>query len=103
MNHDGEPPAQLDAHHAPRRFQRFDNLSAKVVTTPRSDDRQQKGQPLASQVTCECWYIIRCGCLRPSCQEHKEHASGARTAAALAIHRFLEGSAIALAGRRRSR
>jgi|GEM_PF-3473747 len=32
------------------------------------------------------------------CQEHKQHASGAGMAAALAIHRFLEGSAIALAG-----
>ena len=32
------------------------------------------------------------------CQQHTEHASGAGTAAALAIHRFLEGSAIALAG-----
>jgi zinc transporter ZupT len=37
----------------------------------------------------------RAGC---GCQEHNEHASGAGTAAALAIHRFLEGSAIALAG-----
>jgi zinc transporter ZupT len=37
----------------------------------------------------------RAGC---GCQEHTEHASGAGTAAAVAIHRFLEGSAIALAG-----
>ena len=37
----------------------------------------------------------RAGC---GCQEHKEQASGAGTAAALAIHRFLEGSAMALAG-----
>jgi zinc transporter ZupT len=37
----------------------------------------------------------RAGC---GCGEHKEHASGAGTAAALAAHRFLEGSAIALAG-----
>ena len=37
----------------------------------------------------------RAGC---GCQEHKEQASGASTAAALAIHRFLEGSAMALAG-----
>ena len=37
----------------------------------------------------------RAGC---GCQEHKEQASGAGTAAALAIHRFLEGAAIALAG-----
>jgi ZIP family zinc transporter len=37
----------------------------------------------------------RAGC---GCREHKEHASGAGTAAALAVHRFLEGSAIALAG-----
>lgn len=37
----------------------------------------------------------RYGC---GCQEHKERASGTGTAAALAIHRFLEGSAIALAG-----
>jgi zinc transporter ZupT len=38
---------------------------------------------------------VRAGC---GCQEHKERASGAGTAAALAAHRFLEGSAIALAG-----
>jgi zinc transporter ZupT len=37
----------------------------------------------------------RFGC---ACQEQKERASGASTAAALAAHRFLEGSAIALAG-----
>ncbi len=37
----------------------------------------------------------RAGC---GCQQHKEHASGQGTAAALAAHRFLEGSAIALAG-----
>lgn len=37
----------------------------------------------------------RAGC---GCQEHKEQASGTGTAAALATHRFLEGSAIALAG-----
>ena len=37
----------------------------------------------------------RAGC---GCQEHKQQASGAGTAAALAIHRFLEGAAIALAG-----
>ena len=37
----------------------------------------------------------RAGC---GCQEHKEQASGAGTAAALAVHRFLEGAAIALAG-----
>jgi hypothetical protein len=37
----------------------------------------------------------RAGC---GCQEHAEQASGAGTAAALAIHRFLEGAAIALAG-----
>jgi zinc transporter ZupT len=37
----------------------------------------------------------RAGC---GCQEHKEQASGTGTAAALAAHRFLEGSAIALAG-----
>jgi ZIP family zinc transporter len=37
----------------------------------------------------------RAGC---GCQEHNERASGAGTAAALVIHRFLEGSAIALAG-----
>jgi len=37
----------------------------------------------------------RAGC---GCQECKQHASGAGTAAALAAHRFLEGSAIALAG-----
>jgi ZIP family zinc transporter len=37
----------------------------------------------------------RAGC---RCREHTEHASGAGAAAALAAHRFLEGSAIALAG-----
>lgn len=37
----------------------------------------------------------RAGC---GCQEHKQQASGAGTAAALVAHRFLEGSAIALAG-----
>ena len=37
----------------------------------------------------------RAGC---GCREHTEQASGAGTAAALAVHRFLEGSAIALAG-----
>ena len=37
----------------------------------------------------------RAGC---GCQEHQEQASGAGTAAALAVHRFLEGAAIALAG-----
>lgn len=36
---------------------------------------------------------VRCGC-----QEHKERASGTGAAAALAVHRFLEGAAIALAG-----
>jgi hypothetical protein len=37
----------------------------------------------------------RAGC---GCQEHREQASGVGTAAALAVHRFLEGAAIALAG-----
>jgi zinc transporter ZupT len=37
----------------------------------------------------------RAGC---GCREHSEHASGAGAAAALAIHRFLEGSAVALVG-----
>ena len=37
----------------------------------------------------------RLGC---ACQEHAGQASGAATAAALAVHRFLEGAAIALAG-----
>ena len=37
----------------------------------------------------------RAGC---GCREHVEHASGAGAAAALATHRFLEGSAVALAG-----
>jgi ZIP family zinc transporter len=37
----------------------------------------------------------RAGC---ACQEHRQHASGAGLAAALAIHRFLEGAAITLAG-----
>jgi ZIP family zinc transporter len=37
----------------------------------------------------------RAGC---GCREHQEQASGAATAAALAVHRFLEGAAVALAG-----
>ena len=37
----------------------------------------------------------RAGC---GCREHAQQASGAGAAAALAIHRFLEGAAIALAG-----
>jgi zinc transporter ZupT len=37
----------------------------------------------------------RLGC---ACQEHQKHASGGSTAVALAVHRFLEGSAIVLAG-----
>jgi zinc transporter ZupT len=37
----------------------------------------------------------RAGC---RCREHQEQASGAATAAALAVHRFLEGAAVALAG-----
>jgi zinc transporter ZupT len=40
-----------------------------------------------------------CGCQgHQEHQEHKERASGAGTAAALTVHRFLEGAAIALAG-----
>lgn len=37
----------------------------------------------------------RAGC---GCREHQEQASGAATASALAVHRFLEGAAVALAG-----
>src|SRR5215831_3630351 len=37
----------------------------------------------------------RAGC---GCQAHREQASGAGTAAALTVHRFLEGAAVALAG-----
>lgn len=37
----------------------------------------------------------RAGC---GCREHRERASGVGTAAALTVHRFLEGAAIALAG-----
>ena len=37
----------------------------------------------------------RGGC---ACREHRERATGAGTAAALTVHRFLEGAAIALAG-----
>jgi hypothetical protein len=37
----------------------------------------------------------RAGC---GCREHQEQASGAATAVALAVHRFLEGAAVALAG-----
>jgi zinc transporter ZupT len=40
----------------------------------------------------------RAGCGCQEHQEHKEQASGAGTAAALTVHRFLEGAAIALAG-----
>jgi zinc transporter ZupT len=37
----------------------------------------------------------RLGC---ACRQHEEHAGGAGTAVALVVHRFLEGSAIALTG-----
>src|SRR5215472_13345628 len=37
----------------------------------------------------------RAGC---GCREHQEQASGGATAAALAVHRFLEGAAVALTG-----
>ena len=37
----------------------------------------------------------RAGC---GCQHHRQHASGTGAAAALTVHRFLEGAAIALAG-----
>ncbi len=37
----------------------------------------------------------RAGC---GCREHQEQASGAATAAALAVHRFQEGAAVVLAG-----
>jgi len=37
----------------------------------------------------------RLGC---ACRQHDEHAGGAGTAAALGVHRFLEGTAIALTG-----
>lgn len=38
---------------------------------------------------------VRAGC---RCREHAEQSSGAGAAAALAVHRFLEGSAVALTG-----
>ena len=38
---------------------------------------------------------VRAGCC---CREHTERASGAGAAAALAVHRFIEGSAVALTG-----
>jgi predicted small metal-binding protein len=54
------PPAPLSPHHALQRwFQCFDNLLAKVVTRPWPDNRQQTGQPVASQVICECGYVMR--------------------------------------------
>ena len=34
-----------------RWFQRFDNLLANVVTRPGPDNRREKGQPIASEVT----------------------------------------------------
>jgi hypothetical protein len=52
LRYGGEPPARLNPRHAPQRwFQRFDNLLANVVTRAGPDNRQEKGQPMASQVT----------------------------------------------------
>jgi hypothetical protein len=52
LRYGGEPPAQLNPRHAPHRwFQRFDNLLANVVTRAGPDNRQEKGQPMATQVT----------------------------------------------------
>jgi zinc transporter ZupT len=52
--------------------------------------------PLAAAATfAAAGLAARAGC---GCQEHQEQASGTGTAATLAVHRFLEGSAIALAG-----
>lgn len=41
------------------------------------------------------WLVARYGCM---CAEDEEAASGTGTAGALAVHRFLEGSVLALAG-----
>jgi predicted small metal-binding protein len=30
-----------------------------IVTRHGPDNRQEKGQPMASQVTCECGYVMR--------------------------------------------
>ena len=39
------------------------NVSAtsgpKIVTRPRPDNRRHKGHPMASQVICECGYVMR--------------------------------------------
>jgi hypothetical protein len=55
-HYDGELPAWLNPHRASAAlgFQRFDNLLANVRTRPGPDNRQQKGQPMASRVTAWC-------------------------------------------------
>jgi ZIP family zinc transporter len=52
--------------------------------------------PVAAAAACGlAWLVARYGC---ACDEDAENASGAGTAGALAVHRFLEGSALALTG-----
>jgi len=40
-------------------FVMFRYLSAKIVTRPRPDNRRRKGALMASQVICECGYVMR--------------------------------------------
>jgi len=42
-----------------RTFVMLSNLSAKIVTRPGPDNRRRKGHPMASQVICECGYVMR--------------------------------------------
>lgn len=57
---DGEPPAQLDPHRAPQGwFQRFDNLSAKDNDKAQVRQSPAEGAVMASQVICECGYVMR--------------------------------------------
>lgn len=52
--------------------------------------------PVAAVAACGlAWLVARYGC---ACDQDEENASGAGTAGALAMHRFLEGSALALTG-----
>jgi zinc transporter ZupT len=66
-----------------------------VEGCPRRGDLARHGAHGYDRRFAVAGLAARAGC---GCQEHKEQASGAGTAAALTFHRFLEGAAIALAG-----
>lgn len=52
--------------------------------------------PVVAVAACAlAWLVARFGC---ACDEDERNVSGAGTAGALAVHRFLEGSALALTG-----